>query len=509
MNQVIFFNVGQGNCTVLRNKNRDGKWDVWFVDAGSKHDPHNTLDFDEKIKVSKVQLVNSICLFIGDAEGIASLHFVISHLDEDHKNLIPLILLYYTDTKGKLLIQNIKIYTNPFDKKGKDILLNREGLLMQKKKKKEVDEEEKKKEDEKKNWFQERKHHVIIKGEECFNWNGVATTDAASAAVEFLNNKGKVRKDYIGDDDNVNSLVVRFKSGDVSVLLTGDATKTTWENCKTDRTASIYQLSHHGAATDNSTTDILLGQVKPECCVISSHLFSIHNHPAPSVVSMVKEYFSGKDPNPNSPETNQEKIEDIYHFLSLQMPLDKLTIGKTGNPAFFPVLILQKNSEEFEKRRTQTVFATRYPIYHTASNGTLIFSWNPTVSQSVNVEHRDFNAYTERRKKVIRLTDDQNMKFSWHDTAKITRRLLNESKNTHTPLAINAVGNTFDTETLEGFNSLQVISLKASDRFNLTQNEIEKFVNEFPQLTLLEVTQNQLANSFRPTHVESRFLGLV
>ena len=101
---------------------------------------------------------------------------------------------------------------------------------------------------------------------------------------------------------NLNSLLVLFRSNDLTVLTTGDAVKTTYERSLIHTQylseyfpCSILQASHHGAGTDGSTSDWLLSQTQPSCGVISAPLYSVHEHPTFETIDTFIRHLSQKE----------------------------------------------------------------------------------------------------------------------------------------------------------------------------------------------------------------------
>jgi glyoxylase-like metal-dependent hydrolase (beta-lactamase superfamily II) len=81
---ITYYNVGQGNCVLIERKNQ-----AVLVDCGST-ESNGERETDNKPKVKKEEVVNDIQLKIGK-ENIKDIYVVLTHLDEDHYNLIPLI----------------------------------------------------------------------------------------------------------------------------------------------------------------------------------------------------------------------------------------------------------------------------------------------------------------------------------------------------------------------------------------------------------------------------------
>lgn len=98
--KIAFFNVGAGNCTIAKFPGNH----VWIIDAGSRHFPVNALEYSTKDQIKESTLVSSIKSWIEQTDKKyhhpQTLHFVISHLDQDHYNLIKPILLTYMDVNG-------------------------------------------------------------------------------------------------------------------------------------------------------------------------------------------------------------------------------------------------------------------------------------------------------------------------------------------------------------------------------------------------------------------------
>ena len=84
---VTFYNVGQGNCTIVKSPSKK----ILIIDAGSS----NTTGVEEVSEPKYASLAHKISESVrADFETSKWLWFVISHPDKDHLNLVKMIIMY-------------------------------------------------------------------------------------------------------------------------------------------------------------------------------------------------------------------------------------------------------------------------------------------------------------------------------------------------------------------------------------------------------------------------------
>lgn len=102
-------------------------------------------------------------------------------------------------------------------------------------------------------------------------------------------------KNFVFDDPNNNSVVLKIRYGEITVMLTGDIEREgEYELVKMYRSkknfllTNILKVAHHGSAT--STTEVFLNYVQPEVAVISCGLNNRYGHPHPVVLRRLRNY---------------------------------------------------------------------------------------------------------------------------------------------------------------------------------------------------------------------------
>ncbi|OQA92094.1 MAG: ComEC family competence protein [Elusimicrobia bacterium ADurb.Bin231] len=98
-------------------------------------------------------------------------------------------------------------------------------------------------------------------------------------------------KDFLFENENNNSIVLRLVHREVSFLFTGDSEYEAEENIMKhygDKIESIIlKVGHHGSST--STSDEFLGLVAPECAVISVGKYNNFGHPYSGILAKLSD----------------------------------------------------------------------------------------------------------------------------------------------------------------------------------------------------------------------------
>ena len=89
--------------------------------------------------------------------------------------------------------------------------------------------------------------------------------------------------EYVDEDENLNSLIIRFINKDVSVLMTGDISKHGEEEASalSDLGCDILKIGHHGSKT--STSEALLASASPQIAIIQLGK-NTYGHPSPETL---------------------------------------------------------------------------------------------------------------------------------------------------------------------------------------------------------------------------------
>src|SRR4051812_24581159 len=98
----------------------------------------------------------------------------------------------------------------------------------------------------------------------------------------------------------------------------------------------IYLVSHHGAETNDSTTNDLLKVLKPMVSIISAPINSRHGHPAHSTIQLLTSHTT----------VNLER----YHFIKTNVPAQNISIKQNRLDLFpFSFYITRKKEKNKEK----------------------------------------------------------------------------------------------------------------------------------------------------------------
>ncbi len=215
---ITMLDVGQGDSIVGVNK--DG---VFLIDGGG----NNSFSTGENIILPYLK-----------SKGIKTIDFVfVSHNDSDHiKGIIEIL--------DKIHIKNLFLPINNTQDENYINLLN----------------------------IANDKNIPVY-----FLKNGDSLTLGNNLKFDILH----PNKDFLYDEDNNNSLVLKLKYKNNSVLFTGDIEKQ-GENFLIDNnidlSADILKVAHHGSKT--STTSDFLNNVNPKDALISCKENNIYNHPS-------------------------------------------------------------------------------------------------------------------------------------------------------------------------------------------------------------------------------------
>lgn len=211
------------------------------------------------------------------------------------------------------------------------------------------------------------------------------------AYLKFLGHGGK------GNNPNDESLIVRFQYGLYSILIMGDATIDTYRAHEIEE-CSILHAAHHGAISEGSNSfEYLIKKARPSYLVISSHLISKNYHPNPYVI-----YRSLHQPNNLSPVTTTPKK---YHVIATQDCLSSALYEFTPfrEWEFIPVATFKMNDRL--DRKPLTIYRTTKNIFHTGSNGTIIFTWNKETNSTITHTHQDYTS-TPSIEQTVKTTRD-------------------------------------------------------------------------------------------------------
>ena len=217
---VTFYNVGQGNCVILKSHTTQN---ILFVDAGSS----STIGVvNEGLRDKNEHLAQNIVDYIRhDLEESQTLHFIISHADRDHLNLVkPIISSFFglPDDPSSLskyqksnILKRLKKYKisalfggcrGEYEKGDGSILIDfmeDYGIPF---------------------WFST--NHFRQDSDRLYfvpknDRQSARINDLWESEIKYFSIDGR----YSGKKDNATSIVMKIKLGDSYLTLTGDKTK--------------------------------------------------------------------------------------------------------------------------------------------------------------------------------------------------------------------------------------------------------------------------------------------
>ena len=285
--EVTFFDVGQGNCTLVGSQDRNNPEPPLLIDCGSKSLVKYSKDGIGKKNIQNL-IYQKIQKYIKRSRE-KKLNILISHPDEDHymwiKDLVEKIVKQYKDIKFTIILGGLSSFYNK--EKFISVLQNLgvgDGDI---------------------HLYDNNKESTKI-SDEVFSSKGLF------AVLPALYKEKK-------DDSNASSLVLKVDFHGRNCLLPGDATGETIAHiakcCRKGELlldANILLASHHGAKKDGCNNNQLIKNVNPQWVVFSSGFHKGIQHPTGSTVLNYLKYFQ-------SLKTNEE-FQLQYHPLYYGMP---------------------------------------------------------------------------------------------------------------------------------------------------------------------------------------------
>ena len=263
--EVCFFDVGQGNCTLVTfNSGKSGKkLPPLLVDSGSSclreslfqqreilSDTLEKKHKDDKRKYIINDVASKILESINLIGGKKQMNVVVSHGDADHINLISDIVEEINKKAKKKT--NIFYYLGGGEDDYKEIVGN-----------------------------------FVSAG---FKLPLYTSAGYECVVLESLGILKKGKKESV--DVNTNSIVLRIKNNknSNSIVLTGDATKRTTDSiiknylAPGDLKTTILQASHHGADSHGSNSADWFSVTSPQFVVISTGTNDSYDHPRQKMI---------------------------------------------------------------------------------------------------------------------------------------------------------------------------------------------------------------------------------
>lgn len=321
--EVTFFNVGQGNCTLIGCPNGP----PLLVDAGTMKLPEN-----ENSRTYKKNTINEISEKIKNYFGRKKiLNVIISHGDKDHYNWVIEIVNAVKKQENSIQVNILaggyeKDYTKP--------------------------------------------EHIKKLNSLQYTFVSEYKNNITEFPMNFGNAKVTCLSTILDKDSNVSSIVLKLSYGNIGVILTGDATETTTDSITTltkkiDEKV-ILQASHHGAETHGSNNDKWLGLVKPNYIIMSAGKRLDFRHPKAVILERLIQ-------------------ENIHQYIEKDMPWHSIQFHKEL-PLFDFHNIVPKSDflKPYALKKSGYFMAlTCLGIYDTGSHGHIKFTWNSTSSNPV------------------------------------------------------------------------------------------------------------------------------
>ena len=356
---IKIFDVGQGNAVGIRYKyteNKDTKYETMLIDAGSKTldssvEKHNSY-FNSKINKDeyKNKVIEDIRNFMLDENAIVKA-IVVTHAHDDHYNLLSKIFKKPVDQKK---IENI------FLSGSKDLYLKNTNLSTW------LTSEEFEDKIRYSRRTDEKSKKVYLVNENGFKKSVSFTEGKNSPQINLLSmNQGRTSEDR--NDDSIVLQILCHKT--VSILLTGDATATTWQGVKNFRKGNFPYISHilliphHGSKANMTAIDKhgrkinIVDIIEPEIAIFSTGLYYKYKHPHEDVYKYLEEKMAYRDDIPivaSFLDKNKNRVEK-YTNNSIFSTVDHGTIAINikSNPSFSATDALSKIPFTMEIERSQ------------------------------------------------------------------------------------------------------------------------------------------------------------
>lgn len=337
--EVTFFNVGQGNCTLVKCP----KGPPLLMDGGSAACPGTTQAEKNSHKQQTISLLDRKIAEYMPARG-SSLNIVISHGDSDHYNWVKPVV---DALKKKTIKPKIRFLLG-----GKQSDYNAEFVTYI-------------------NAYMPKSSKKIFVSE-YNNLVDIPSLNCGEAECKILAAESS-------NDKNENSIVLRLFYHPYSLLLTGDATGETTDGIITKNNtpgslvSTILQASHHGADSEESNNDAWLSAVQPKFMIFSAGLRADYLHPKAEIAKRIIQIGSLQTGLPS-------------HSIQLyrQLPLSKYHKRFLTNSTFKPYAF--KKSGYFLAMTTLGLFTTSTQGHITLFwklNGNIKYKFNGPVDKPI------------------------------------------------------------------------------------------------------------------------------
>jgi len=366
--RVIFYSVGQGNCTLIettdvkRTSEEDKKIIkyITLIDAGSSQSPPQFKKLDIK------QFVEKVAHEVGSHfQGADEKHIkvILSHPDLDHINLMEKVLVKISAEHDS----SIEFFM------GGDENIWEETKTARKLK-------------------EYIKNHPRSFTFASSSERPTTRLTIGDSKINFLFFRCEEAL-----DSNSSSLVVMYEFGNIVALIPGDATAKTEEHMrkagvlkKPEGKKLIALASHHGAKIDCNTPG-WVEAFQPDYAVIStSGSHAGFEHPSEIIVSRYSKY-SEDDPSTNTNHTLTcyiDAFNQVEASVSEINPHVKKAIEETLRSHESQGALEFSTLSPLQQFILRVELSTKKAIYSTADSGDISFTWNFTQNDHPKVELR-------------------------------------------------------------------------------------------------------------------------
>lgn len=358
--KATFFDVGQGNCTLLALPLPDGSTQYILADCGtSSENKGESRKIDQIRKDVIAKIIKRISAVSADEEEMPTLDIVVSHADIDHYNLITDII---QAGRGSFNVGTVILGGE------EDDWNTREAKKF-------------------KTSFAPSNLPIVANKNLADAKAAISKTYTAGDRIELISHPA-------GDSKNDRSLLVLITCNGKKLLLTGDieGKGTDYIKGQSDISikANVLQISHHGSNAENTNEKKWLEEVDSDVTVITTGWR--YSHP-------------------------QEEVIDRCNVLCAKKLSAPVLVGgiRKINPHPLTGFKSQKEDslvlatdKEVLYTEARTTNLSKCPIYSTADVRDITVSWARDPNIKVSYTNRNVGSNNGDRSPVLRADDSRN-----------------------------------------------------------------------------------------------------